>query len=247
LFTHLVTVPLTLDGQWSFGLFDSFWSLAIEEQFYLLWPLAVVRFGRTGLIRLCIALWAISFATRVGMCWAGASWISVYVFTPGRLDGLVCGAILALLARGPEGLTAYRTPIRWMGLAALATLVGIGVATGGLSNEHTLVLTVGILALAVLSGAVVASAAQGGSLLSSLASVPFLQFLGTYSYGLYIFNLPVSKLVMNSDHLSSMLPDGYLSRTLLLIVINFAICLAIAVPCYHLFEMQFLKLKRKFQ
>ena len=89
--------------QW-FGVIEHFWSLAIEEQFYFIWPVIVLLFSRKALLRLCIALLVIALFVRVGL-WVTGHTVATYVLTIARMDALSVGAFLALAARQPNGLS----------------------------------------------------------------------------------------------------------------------------------------------
>ena len=74
------------------------WSLAVEEQFYLVWPLAVLLLGKRGLVALCVALVVMSPLLRLAMLSTDAHPFAVYVFSPVRADALAVGALLAVIA-----------------------------------------------------------------------------------------------------------------------------------------------------
>ncbi len=94
-----------------------YWTLAIEEQFYLVWPLVVWTLGRTALIRLCLASLVVAAALRVLVESHG---ISCFELTFCRIDTLLLGALIALLARSPQGLAVYARRAFWIAAAALA-------------------------------------------------------------------------------------------------------------------------------
>ena len=84
----------------------NYWTLSVEEHFYLLWPIAAFLLSRRALMACAAALFAIALATRLGMIAAHANPIAIYVLTPCRMDTLAAGAFVALAARGPGGLAA---------------------------------------------------------------------------------------------------------------------------------------------
>ena len=86
-FFHLHTV---LEGH--------FWSLAVEEQFYLVWPLLVFLLPWHGLIKACAALVVTAFLVRAALA-ANASSFAAYSLTPCQFDALGLGALAALLVR----------------------------------------------------------------------------------------------------------------------------------------------------
>jgi peptidoglycan/LPS O-acetylase OafA/YrhL len=179
------------------------WSLAIEEQFYLLWPWVVRRVSETRLLALCAAIAALAFALRLGLLAAGASWMVLYVLTPCRLDTLATGAAIALLARRAGGLGPLSAPAR-RALAASGLLLAAGVAYLRLRSRGApptllglslvadpLMQTAGYTLLCLLWGALlvgVLTARPGSRLAKSFELAP-LRSLGVYSYGLYLLHL----------------------------------------------------------
>ena len=128
---YLSNIRLALEGWWSAGYLGHFWSLAIEEQFYLAWPLLVLLFSRRGFLLLCAGLLGLSVTIRWGQWIDGESLVRGY-FTFARLDPLVMGAALAALARSPQGLVALRPWARVVGVGSLAALTYL------ITTEHTI-------------------------------------------------------------------------------------------------------------
>ena len=79
------------------------WSLAIEEQFYICWPLVVFLCSRRTLLRVCAGVIALSLLLRIGFRLTDVPRDWVYIVTPARLDGLASGAMVTLLIRSPSG------------------------------------------------------------------------------------------------------------------------------------------------
>ncbi|HEV2844590.1 MAG TPA: acyltransferase, partial [Thermoanaerobaculia bacterium] len=101
--TYLSNVQIAREGWPDSGALGHFWSLAVEEQFYLFWPVAVLLLARRSLMAACWVCLAGSLLLRVGLHLADQE-TAAFVLTPARLDSLAAGALLALAARGPEGL-----------------------------------------------------------------------------------------------------------------------------------------------
>lgn len=115
------------------------WSLAIEEQFYLAWPMIVYFLSRRGAIRACLALIGMALAIRIGLTFhgmnnpppAGREWIpfanplGVYTFTLCRIDALAMGALVSLWLRGPTPLDKLVKPAKLIVLVGLPALVAL--------------------------------------------------------------------------------------------------------------------------
>src|SRR5687767_5633954 len=101
--TYLSNLKIARDGWPQFGAIGHFWSLAVEEQFYLIWPLLVLALNRRQLQITCVLCLIAALAVRVVLNAQGNN-PAAFVLTPARLDALAVGAYLALAARGPGGL-----------------------------------------------------------------------------------------------------------------------------------------------
>lgn len=155
------------------------WSLGVEEQFYLLFPLFLVLATRWRIARSAtIAVIALSAA----LCWLGADRAPVATFflLPTRAWELGLGAALA------QGLLAI--PIRLRGMAAWAGLALLGAAyalPGGSDQSHFLTVVAAAL------GAVLVIASGPETLAARLLALPALTGTGRISYSLYLWHWPV--------------------------------------------------------
>src|SRR5258705_480060 len=107
---------------WALTYVSHFWSLAIEEHFYLLWPLVVFSFRRETLERICLGVIGVALVLRIALSLAGISELSISVLTPCRGDGLCVGGLLPTVGRGGGG---PRLPVRRRGPAALAPVAAL--------------------------------------------------------------------------------------------------------------------------
>ena len=177
------------------------WSLAIEEQFYLVWPLVLLvllRYGRRAWRRvgvvLTVGLGVLSSILMAVLFTPGADPSRVYFGTDTRLFDLMAGATIAFVAaaRPQPNARARRTLHMVAPLAGVALLVFWVVAgtPGGLPTNF--MFEGGFLLCAVLAGLVVADArlVEPGGLARGLAWRP-LHFIGTISYGIYLWHWPV--------------------------------------------------------
>lgn len=222
---------------------DHFWSLAIEEQFYLVWPLCVYLLDRRRL--LCGLTMIVSFGVRVAFNLLGNP-LAAYVLTPARLDALVVGAAVALLAADEGGLSALRG-LAWR-VAVLSALVFTAIAACRFTaNPNDLVIqTLGYSTIAIMFGAWLVIALSNGRTHVALSTRP-LRLLGRYSYGLYVFHHPVLFVLPPASvalALQQTLGISLLARPLALALVA-GVCFAMAASSWHLFEQPILNLRER--
>ena len=161
--------------------FVPFWSLAEEEQFYLLWPLLLLLLLRRE-VRESRVAWGLGaillglMAYRYGLAADGASATRLYYAPDTHANGLVLGCLLALLRRRGLRVPAF---VGWIGLAGLLAAFAFPPFTHGLSFG----LDPATIAAALLTGA----ALEQGLLSRCLGFRP-LVWLGLISYSLYLWH-----------------------------------------------------------
>jgi peptidoglycan/LPS O-acetylase OafA/YrhL len=227
-----------------------FWSLAIEEQFYLFWPLLVFYLGRSSLIRLCTILIAVSLATRIWLAVDGHS-LAAYVLVQARLDSLGVGAMLALLAVESGGLQPWRRTAGLLASIAAIALAAIAIRERGLWTDDMLTISVGLTLLAVLFASLLTlavTAPASGALMPILSSQAMTS-LGRYSYGLYVLHHPIALGMSRFMHVDDV-PTIFGSNLPALgayVLLGGGISLAAAALSWHSFESRFLRLKERFR
>jgi peptidoglycan/LPS O-acetylase OafA/YrhL len=247
---YLSNFAIAAAGAWRHGILDISWSLAIEEQFYLVWPLLVAILSRTALLRACVALALIAPLCRLALLAGGASTLAVYVLTPARIDTLAIGAFLAIVGR-PGGLERVLPVARGVGSILAVAIAAWFLAAGWLSPEQPAFLVVGFSLLALAFGAllVVTVSAQPGSWVHAIFSSPFLRTFGKYSYALYLFHLPLRAFVRDVWFTPATIPalaGSQIPGQLLFYTVSTAIALGAAVLSWYAYESRFLALKRFF-
>lgn len=166
---------------------DHYWSLAIEEQFYWLWPVAfwaLARWARsrgwsmTRVIGGC-TLMAAACAPVIAAAWGSDA---AYWATPARASEILLGALIAV------ALAEQRIrPARWMAPAGLVAVVGLGLflpISGGPAYSGAFPL------LALASVALLVGLQRSGTVTTVLGWRPFVA-LGRISYGVYLYHLPI--------------------------------------------------------
>jgi peptidoglycan/LPS O-acetylase OafA/YrhL len=178
------------------GILDVAWSLAIEEQFYLVWAAVVWLCPARALGPLCALLvGGVPIARSVGLA-QGATPIDVYVLSPYRIDALATGALLAWLIR--RGLLAGRAPLaQGIAIAGLCGVIVVCLVDGESWWWGPWMQRAGYSLLSLTGGAMlVAAVAQPGeNLWPRLLSAGWLRAFGKYSYCLYLIHLPVMRTV----------------------------------------------------
>ncbi|MCB9663986.1 MAG: acyltransferase [Alphaproteobacteria bacterium] len=176
-----------------------FWSLAVEEQFYLFWPALVALVAPARLRGVLGALVVLTLAGRLVQLSAGGSPLSVYVATHSRLDTLVVGALLAVVGREVGGLRALRPLAGWGGAAALGAVAAGVLASGTVVWEAWPVWFLGTvftgIALTSAAAVVLAVTAPPTGALARLLDSPALVSLGKHSYAIYVVHLPIDHVV----------------------------------------------------
>ncbi|MDF2696000.1 MAG: hypothetical protein K0S65_4383 [Labilithrix sp.] len=235
----------------SVSVFPHFWSLSIEEQFYLFWPLVVRRLSPRALGAACFGLVAVALASRMVVRPTAIGEAAAYMFTVCRVDALALGALGALLvrsARAREAFVTHRTRLR---LGALALFVLTVLATRGAPRTGVSTQSFGYTDFALVFVVLVVDAvlAPKSDRLLALESWAPLRAVGRYSYAMYVFHTPLHVLV--GLPLVTRLTGGHaelgIGASLGYVVLASATTFAAAWLSYHLLEKHFLALKRRFQ
>ena len=213
------------------------WSLAIEEQFYLVWPLVLLvllRYGRRGWRRigmtLTVVLGVASSVLMALLFHPGVDPSRIYYGTDTRLFDLMAGATIAfLVAARPQPNSSARRALHWVGPIAAAALAVFWVTAGTSGGLPTnLMFKGGFLLCATLAAVVVADArlVEPGRFARGLSWGP-LHFIGTISYGIYLWHWPVIVYLTGARTGLSMWP---------LDVLRIAVTLAVSTASYYLVE-----------
>lgn len=249
-----INIYLAEHEEWSFSYLNHFWSLCVEEHFYLFWPLVVFLLARwpRALIAVSLAISLGAMLARLVGILMGLSWWATVVSTPFKLDGLALGAFLAVMVRQAKGLD-----LLVQALPRVATIVG-GVLL--LTFMWTVLVSRQALELVVSVRAalfqILLACLLVWALIAPLQSVTsrffrsrFMVVLGTYSYGLYVYHHFISYyLVSNRTELElARWLGSHGTAVALQATLGALASFALAYLSYELFEKRFLSLKRLFE
>jgi peptidoglycan/LPS O-acetylase OafA/YrhL len=211
------------------------WSLATEEQFYLVWP-AVVRHVRPAtLIRVCVVCIALSIGGRLAVPHVVHSleyaryWFAYAPFS--RTDGLFVGASVAALADlNPEWLDRHARRVG--GIAAVAVAIVVLLRQLSFSKMSPLMAAIGLPCIAIVFGALIWTGANSGQAtwIGRFFNAAWIRRVGKISYALYLAHFPVLAF---TDRFSLSSPTAW-----------FAAHLGAAVASYALAELSWRILER---
>lgn len=222
------------------GSIGHLWSLATEEQFYVLWPVCLVAALRLGLSRRAIGaglvtLIAVVAAHRLEMTIRGVPQQRIYFAPDGSFDLLLIGCLagVILTSAGDQALAAVRRACRWGWLpsaAVVAAAILVSQPTDRAVYEWLLPLFGIAVALLLLVPVL-----DARSLLARVLSLGPLVYVGQISYGIYLWHQIINGVPLNVSFAA-----GYGRFALVT-----AITIALASASYHLVERPFLRRKRR--
>ena len=224
---------------------NHYWSLAVEEQFYLIWPFVILLFRKPR--QLLIFITAVLFSVLMLRLYLwnqdfGIAYFNLYTFT--RIDGICIGCMVALIQRMDLEFIKKRTAL------IVLTFAGLNLLFDFINKQYDFsfpyLALVGYSTFAMLFGLLVNEATTGGNKwIELIFNNRVLKFFGKISFGLYIFHWPVyiilKPVIYNwwQKHI-----EGF--ATLAASLIPTLLALGISVLSYYYFEKRFLQLKKQF-
>ena len=237
-YKNLVAMPLTP--------LEHTWSLSIEEQFYILWPpllIALLPMRKSLRLGIIVAALCASVGVRIGMLHGGASAYAINRFTFARTDSLLGGCAAALWLADRADRSGGSEGLHWIPeIVATGCIVVLCWLFRTADQNQRWLMTWGYTAVAVLCASLVTCAAslRSTSPVSVLLCAPIMRYLGTRSYGLYLYHFLLFPLFepMRRPHS----PANFLLVTIL----RFALTLMVVELSFRFIERPFMKLKRRF-
>lgn len=242
-------IPMWHHGQYPESIIGPFWSLAIEEQFYLIWPMVVWRLAPRSIVKVCAGALCTTLMLRLILVPHFGDGMWLWALTPTRADGLFVGAALAAIfamkGEFPKPLLAGMTTAGGLALGAVAVFV----PARELWLTGRLMAVIGITGLALLCGALIVFCLQyTESPLAKFFQMGWLRSFGKYSYGMYVFHLSiyygVQALLTTRFGVTYPLPTAY---GLLYFFALLGVTYGLAWLSFNFFESWFLGFKRNFE
>ncbi len=224
---------------WSYIGPKHFWSLSVEEHFYLFWPFVIYYLNIFYIQIAIIIMIFVALILRLIMFNNG---YEVFYFTFTRIDSLAIGAILSIIEFNKHSQKITLVHFLCIGIISLliAGLLFISFSGSGLPFIQLSKYTLISLFYFGIIGATIKL--KNSSILSKLLQNKFFMYSGKISYGLYIFHILAFRfanyLTYNSNQKST--------HSILNFCLSIIIAFLFSTICYYLIEQRFLKLKTKF-
>ncbi|QDT03481.1 O-acetyltransferase OatA [Rubripirellula lacrimiformis] len=220
---------------------NHFWTLAVEEQFYIAWPWIVLLCSITVIKRVSYVLILLGIITRLAIYFAGGSLTAIQQLTPCCFEPLALGALFAIWKSDTQNIDRLKRNARgclWLGLAMSAALFA--------GASWTVLGVLAPIAYAMLFAPMIFLVAiNSGSPSLKLLRLPAVTYLGRISYGIYVWHLPVlgGFYSLNID-LNAWVPSPWhaILRTLLLTLLT----ILLSSLSWILFEKPINSLKRHY-
>ena len=240
---YVQNIALLHRDTYPFGL-GATWSLAVEEQFYLTWPLLVFLLKRRALALVSVSFVFVSLSLRLAGYYHDAPSGFIHQFTLSRLDAIALGSLAALWLRSPScTLDRWRTRAYQFLARGLAGVILARILMH--RNSSIVGYTFLGMTFAGLLGVSLVSDARS-SLLGRSLSAGWLRYIGKTSYGIYLLHYPLflvwERLIASENFLLS----NPLARNLVAFAGQMFLTILAASISWRFFEKPILQLKKQF-
>jgi peptidoglycan/LPS O-acetylase OafA/YrhL len=217
------------------------WSLAIEEQFYLFWPLLLYCCNRKYVLTLAVGVAIAAVIFRILLTLSSAKHALTFYHPFARFDSFMCGAILVILFKYHAACLRKNVfaVIFFLSLAGLL----YGFYAYGISKDTMFMKYAGYSLLAVhFSTWIYFAFSARHQWLSVILTFGVLRFFGKISYGLYLFHWIILVAFEKKFQTALQLP-GHITSIFLCLLLS----ISLAAGSYYFIEMKFLNLKKRFE
>jgi peptidoglycan/LPS O-acetylase OafA/YrhL len=249
LWGYCANIFVSIHGDWEvLPFFSHFWSLAIEEHFYLIWPLVVFFNDDQRLKRIALWVAGVALLIRLLMVIWHVNIIAIYSLTPARMDALTIGGLMAVIAREEGGVERLKTLARRVAVIGSVFIVTSFFFSLYVPEVKPFFHELRRSAFTGVLGALLVFALTGPAIIQRIFKSGFMRFCGKYSYGLYVYHFLYGYLLLHYNTVDAV--TRWLGSEALAILVQaiLASCLAMVISLlsYHLYEKHFLKLKQYF-
>lgn len=220
------------------SIFNHTWSLAVEEQFYFIWPAIVYIFDRKALSKIMWGLFLFSIISRVVTWQITANPFLLQTALYNQFDGFVSGGFIALLFR--------TTPFSKKNMVLFARVIGFIAFILCIISYFTQSLVPGLhiniwfySLLAIFFTTVLVETTLANSLASQFLCNPALMYIGKISYGLYLYHFPIFWLI---DSIADVLGIS----ASIIPILQFLVTFVVSILSWRLLESPLLKIKEHF-
>lgn len=234
-------VWIALQGAWPQSeLLNHFWSLCVEEQFYVFWPFAVYSLRVTWFPKLAVVTLVAAVLLKVTMVGSGASQVAAFVSMPTRMDAFALGGLAAFASRFWDVQLIARVATWLLGVSSIGVAI-VALPHRCLAFDIPSTIFPGSTLVAVFFASFIFLCVHpppAWKWMQKLMRARFLRILGRYSYGIYVYHWLIQYSIVRLDILGWKQHPSWL---VFLSVILFTA--ASAFVSYHLVEQPFLRLK----
>lgn len=230
---------------------NHFWSLQVEEQFYLVWPFLVYRVRHCrSIFRISIAVCFVILLIRIVLVIFRGHFSNIYLpYSPtfSCADNLLYGCGLCALLRTASRERVLQLAPRVFGICISILAVVVFIYHGLQWQNNFFVPTFGFSIVGIGAAALIAMTLRPRSLTQMLFKNRVLRFFGKYSYGLYVYHYSIDQAL--TVPLRHVIDNHFHSKALgvlLTAMVVFVLSILIALLSFHFFESRFLRLKRYF-
>jgi len=227
---------------------NHFWSLGVEEQFYLVWPFVILwlRKPKKLLVFILFLLFFLLIARSVIWMYhfPHFNYTTFYAFT--RIDGICIGCLIALLHKINYNFLRHKMAI----VVTILAILNFGFYFLTQYGDYPYLAFVGFTTFAGMFGLLLHEAVSGDTkVITAIFTFPVLKFFGFISYGFYVFHWPVYLMTRDelSDFFSKNLDSSEGVTRVATSLCATVIAILISTVSYYTFEVHFLRLKQKFK
>ena len=245
--TYTSNIYFTLKGEWQ-GPISHFWSLAVEEQFYLLWPLLILLVPHKHLLKTIIFTISLGILFRMLCSGLDLNIVAFKTLTFNSLDSLGMGSLLAFYSQEHKRFEQSKSQLcefcLWVGIPLFVVLQIVHLSsTGEFSRTSVVEDTI----TAMLFTGLIGHAAQGfGGFVGTILELKPLVYLGKISYGIYVYHYFMYIILLHPSILY-FLGIPYPKSELMQVIFKVAASVIFASVSWYLFEKPINNYKRFFE